>query len=113
MRFECHWNFLRLRWFADGKMIQVGRVAASGVDTSTTCCNTQSAFNPGGTNIGQGATVSPTSPTTADCSDSVTVLQQTCCIGSQSGTLGGGWTTVNFHVPFPDDEVAVFTQVQT
>ena len=43
----------------------------------------------------------------------MTVLQQTCCIGSQSGTLGGGWTTVNFHVPFPDDEVAVFTQVQT
>ena len=69
---EVPWLVLEAgTWFTDdGKMIQVGRVAASGVDTSTTCCNTQSAFNPGGTNIGQGATVSPTSPTTADCSDS-------------------------------------------
>ena len=27
--------------------------------------------------------------------------------------LSGGWTDVTFHTPFPDDEVAIFTQVQT
>ena len=29
------------------------------------------------------------------------------------GVSEGGWTTIDFHSPFPDDEVAVFTQVQT
>ena len=73
-------------WFTDdGKMIQVGRLPVSGVDTSTTCC--QPGGNPAGTT--------------------------SCCIGSGEGILTGGWSDVTFHVPFPDDEVAIFTQVQT
>ena len=73
-------------WFTDdGKMIQVGRLPISGADTSTTCCI------PGGNPAGTAS----------------------CCIGTGEGILTGGWSDVTFHVPFPDDEVAIFTQVQT
>ena len=33
--------------------------------------------------------------------------------GGSGGMLESGWADVTYHQNFPDDEVAVFTQVQT